>query len=151
SEITACLKLKDLPGTKAKDKIFWLGLAKILLTKSHTWRKRVDEDMGFPALAKFKNPEEKNLHTEYRQRLNQLITNLVDREDLRLALNDLFFLPEPHYEDQQWFILKALLQVLKIVSAQLRLSFQAHGQIDFIENAQAALMALGTDDNPTDL
>ena len=43
------------------------------------------------------------------------------------------------------------MQVLKIAAAQLRIVFQLHGKIDFIENAQAALASLGTEDHPTDL
>lgn len=151
SEITSCRHLTDLPGTEAGNKNMWVGLARLLLTKSFSWRKRVDEDIGFPALNKLKNPQEKNLHTEYRQQLNTLIAALQDHEALRLALTELFFLPDSRYQDSQWAILKALLHVLKIVAAQLRLTFQQHGQIDFIENAQAALLALGKEEYPTDL
>ena len=129
----------------------WQGIAQLLLTSTHTWRKRFDEKMGFPALASLKNPAEKAIHQEYLQRLATLIEQLSEHEDLRVALAELFYLPAPHYQAAQWKMLQALLQVLKIVSAQLRLTFQQHGAIDFIENAQAALIALGTEDNPTDL
>lgn len=151
SEIVACKDLKGLPLKDAKHKKEWMGIARLLLTKSFTWRKRVDAEIGFPALASLKNAQEKAIHQDYRQRLTTIITQLNDHEDLRLALAELFFLPEDKFDKTQWNILKALLEVLKIVAAQLRLTFQNHGHIDFIENSQAALAALGNDENPTDL
>ncbi len=151
SEILACLDLTGLPDSQPGHKCAWIGLAKLLLTKSFSWRKRVDEEIGFPALKSLKNPAELNLHNEYRQRLLMLIGKLSERDDLKQTLMDLFYLPEPHYSDEQWDILQSLLHVLKIVSAQLRVTFQQYGQIDFIENTQAALIALGDDDHPTDL
>lgn len=151
SDILSCLDITQLPGTSIIDRRAWLGLAKLLLTKSHTWRKRVDESIGFPALKNIKNSSEAALIAEYKQRHSHLITLLSEHEPLRLALAELFFLPNAHYNEAQWEILQSLLHVLKIVAAQLRLSFQQHGQIDFIENTQAALAALGNDDRPTDL
>jgi len=151
SDISACRDLHSLPGVKSTDKTAWLGLARLLLTKSFSWRKRVDEEIGFPSLTSLKNPQEKMLHQTYRQRLTALITQLADDENLRTSLEELFYLPDPCYQDSQWEILKALLYILKIVAAQLRVTFQQHGEIDFIENAQAALSALGSDDHPTDL
>ncbi len=144
-------QLSDLPDTSAEDKHLWLRLAELLLTSTHTWRKRFDEKMGFPALAGLKNASEKALHKEYRERLKNLIDSFNHRDDLHSALCELFSLPEPRYQPLQWEILQALLKVLKIVAAQLRIVFQQHGMIDFIENAQAALLALGNDEHPTDL
>ncbi len=40
---------------------------------------------------------------------------------------------------------------MRILIAQLKVTFQQHGKIDYIENAQAALIALGDDEHPTDL
>lgn len=151
SPILACRDLTSLPGTHYDDKQAWVGLATLLLTKSHDWRKRIDNEIGFPPQDFFKHPEEKLNSSQYKQRLLNLIIKLNDQDNLRIALQDLFYLPDPTYNDSQWQILRALLQLLKIVAAQLRLTFQQHGQIDFIENAQAALYALGTEDHPTDL
>jgi len=151
SEILTCKNFADLPLVNATDKSAWIGIANLLLTKSYTWRKRPDDEMGFPTLASLKTPQEKFVHNEYRAKLKTLITALSEREDLRIALEELFILPAPHYQESQWDILQSLLRVLKIVVAQLRVTFQQHGKIDFIENAQAALLALGNDEHPTDL
>jgi ATP-dependent exoDNAse (exonuclease V) beta subunit len=144
-------EINTLPSAKPDYLNAWLGLAKLLLTSTYTWRKRVDEKIGFPALTSLKNPDEKALHQSYRQRLNTIIESISADQALHKALVDIFFLPAAFYQDSQWQILQALLHVLKMVAAQLRVSFQQHGVIDFIENSQAALVALGTDDNPTDL
>ena len=151
SEILACRDIATLPGTQAQDKKLWLGIARLLLTNEGTWRKSLDKRSGFPAASSLKNPQEKKLAADYKQRILTLISDLHDYDDLRLVLSELEFLPDAHYQHDQWAILKSLLQVLKIVAAQLRVTFQQYGQIDFIENAQAALAALGNDEHPTDL
>jgi len=151
SPIRTCENLLELPETQAENKKTYLGLATLLLTKSFSWRKQLNEEIGFPALKTFKNPEEIALHKEYRQRFTTLLTTLIDHEDLRITLSELFYLPDPVYNDNQWEILQSLLHVLKIAAAQLRVIFQQTGQIDFIENTQGALIALGNDYNPTDL
>lgn len=149
SPLLACRNLMQLPGPRAQDQQAWLGLASLLLTKKFEWRKKVDAEIGFPALNSITT--EKQLHIEYRQKFAELITQLSVHEELQTALTELFFLPPPYYHDAQWEVLQALLQVLKIVTAQLRVVFQQHGQIDFIENALAALTALGSDEQPTHL
>ena len=150
-EIIYCRHLTELPGMNGKDVNAWMGLAKLLLTKGMNWRKRVDKDIGFPSLSSIKNPQLKKVHVEFRERYKWLIDQLSMNEPLRLALIQIFSLPKAFYEEDQWEILKALLYVLKIAVAQLHLVFKQYGQIDFIENAQAALTALGDEENITDL
>lgn len=149
--IQTCRSLEYLPGTDPKDKSAWLALSQLLLTNEGEWRKLLNVKNGFPAPSSFKNPNEKKIATEYKQRIQELIGNLSTNENLRLILAELSYLPDATYTDNQWEILKALLHVLKIVAAQLRITFQQHGKIDFIENAQAALVALGNENNHTDL
>lgn len=151
SDVYACLDLTSLPKPTAANKTAWLGLARLLLTKSFSWRKRPDAEIGFPTLKSIKNPSELQTHHDYRDRLTAIVTTLSENEPLRLALTELFHLPNLQYQDNQWDALQSLLHVLKIVAAQLRVTFQQHGQIDFIENAQAARTALGDNDSPTDL
>lgn len=151
SPIVNCLDLQDIPGSSATDKKYWLGIADLLLTKEGEWRKSVRVDQGFPAPSSFKNPEEKRIANDYKERITDLLNNLQDASELKSALVDLRHLPEHFYHDAQWQILQSLLSVLKILAAQLRVTFQQYGQIDFIQNAQAALEALGTQDNYTDL
>ncbi|HEY5636381.1 MAG TPA: UvrD-helicase domain-containing protein [Burkholderiales bacterium] len=73
------------------------------------------------------------------------------REDLRLALVEARDLPPAQYSDRQWEALAAIAALLPYAIAELRLAFEAAGQVDFTEVSQAALEALGTEDAPTDL
>lgn len=117
--------LNQLGSFDISSKNDWLIIAESLLTKQFTFRK--------------KGP------------LKKIIDELEENELVRAALEELHYLPDETYLSDQWNILKNLLQVLKLSAAQLHLIFQKYGQIDFIENAQAALVALGDEDHPTDL
>ena len=72
-------------------------------------------------------------------------------EPLRQALEALLRMPEERYTDDQWETLGAILQLLPLAAAQLKLVFAERGETDFTEIAQGAVRALGTADNPTDL
>jgi ATP-dependent exoDNAse (exonuclease V) beta subunit len=96
--------------------------AEALLTKKGEWRKR-------PAA-----PAE-----------------LVAIEGLEDALAALLSAPPERYSDAQWAALEAILALLNPALAQLRLLFAERGEVDFTEIAHGALVALGTEDAPTDL
>lgn len=149
--VTVCAELNELPGSTASEKKLWEAIAKVLLTNEGTWRKMHDNRIGFPAPSSTKNVAEKKLYADYKNRAGLLIESLQDNELLRQTLEELSTLPDEQYTETQWEILQSLLVVLKVLAAQLRLTFQQYGQIDFVENAQAALLALGTEDHPTDL
>lgn len=151
SLLTHCAELTELPGTTIPDKIYWLGISNLLLKKDLDWRKQFTIADGFPAPSSTKNPEEKQLFTHIKQRMLDLIEELRGHENFYLSLTELNNLPENHYQDTQWDTLDALHDVLRVVVAQLKLVFQQHGQIDYIENSQAAFHALGTEDDPTDI
>src|SRR4029077_9333 len=97
-------------------------LAKQLLTKDGTWRKR-----------------------------DALAQNLSDNEPLREALFALCNMPPAQYDDRQWEALEAILALLKPAVAQLKVLFGERGQADFTEFAHGALAALGSVDDPSDL
>lgn len=139
------------PRPHYDDLAIWQAMAECLLTKSEsTWRSRVDKSIGFPSLDGLSKAE-KAEHQAIRHAWKTLVDRLSENETLRSALIDVQALPQPHYTEQQWKVLQSLLNLLKLLSAQLTVTFRQHGQIDFIENAQAAISALGHDDAPTDL
>jgi ATP-dependent exoDNAse (exonuclease V) beta subunit len=76
---------------------------------------------------------------------------LSTNESLRVALAALLSLPPPGYSDAQWEALEAMLALLPVAAAQLKVVFAARGQADFTEFAQGAVRALGSPDAPTDL
>ncbi|HZN58257.1 MAG TPA: UvrD-helicase domain-containing protein, partial [Planctomycetota bacterium] len=97
-------------------------LAKQLLTKEGTWRKK-----------------------------DALAQKLSGNEPLREALFALCSMPPAKYDDRQWEALEAILALLKPAVAQLKVLFGERGQADFTEFAHGALAALGSADDPSDL
>ncbi len=100
----------------------WIAFANELLTKKGEWRKG-------PALAKV----------------------LAGDGEALEALRALQGLPPARYGDGPWEALGALVRVAEVAVANLKVAFASHGQADFVEIAQGALRALGTEDEPTDL
>src|SRR5688500_5899335 len=72
-------------------------------------------------------------------------------EPVRQALEALLRMPEERYTDEQWQTLGAILELLPLAAAHLKVVFAEHGETDFTEVAQAAVRALGTPEEPTDL
>ena len=76
---------------------------------------------------------------------------IVGNEPLRLALASLLKLPPEKYSEPQWAALEAMLALLPLAAAELKLVFAARGEADFTEVAQGAVRALGSVDDPSDL
>ncbi len=151
SPIKACEHAVDFPMAAHQNLNTWRALADLLLTKTEgKWRSRLDAKIGFPSLASLEKAEKKE-HEAVRNHLKNIIDALSDNERLRKALYQLMQCPDASYSTKQWSVIQAILNILKLACAQLTVTFRQHGVIDFIENAQAALLALGTDDAPTDL
>ena len=142
SGIVACAALTGVPGSSAADLAAWRGIAEFLLTKDNkgVWRRKLDKNQGTP-------PEEAAL----KARGIELLRRLEGADALRAALAWVRKLPEPRYSDEQWRALEALLRLLPLATAQLRLVFAERGEVDFAEISSAALHALGKPEAPTDL
>jgi len=97
-------------------------LAEKLLTQKRTWRKRDKQAQQHEG-----------------------------NEPLRLALSALLDLPPATYTEPQWEALEAILALLPLAAAQLKILFAERGEADFTEIAQGAVRALGMEDEPTDL
>jgi ATP-dependent helicase/nuclease subunit A len=76
---------------------------------------------------------------------------LAGNEPLRLALCKLLAVPPAEYTDYQWEVLEAMMKLLPLAAAHLKVLFGERREADFTEVAQGALRALGTPDAPTDL
>jgi ATP-dependent exoDNAse (exonuclease V) beta subunit len=87
---------------------------------------------------------------EWRKRSKEA-QSLEGNEPLRQALAALQKLPPEDYSVAQWEALEAMLALLPVAAAQLKLVFAARGECDFTEIAQGAVRALGTPEEPTDL
>lgn len=131
-----------LPGVAVEDRNAWLILHELLFTRDHGWRRRFDKNTGFPP-----TPEGRLM----KQRMQELVAVLSGQDELYQAFCALRHTPEPRYPDSQWETLAALHRILPPALAMLRMVFQQTGQIDYTENALAALTALGEEEAPTDL
>ena len=99
----------------------------------------MNKSIGFPAGGRAKD------------RFERLLARLRLNEPLKAALDGLRHLPDAGYSEAQWEVLDALFTVLPHAVAELRVIFGERGVVDFTEISGAALLALGTPENPTDL
>lgn len=130
----------------------WQTLASMLLTKEGGWRKSFNKNQGFPAPSSERNPETKKILKENKARVCALIEeSLTSQEVFREAFHRTLDLPVPYYTDAQWDTLSALITVLPVAAAHLKLVFSHHRKVDFSEVSQSALLALGESDQPTNL
>lgn len=125
-------QLVDLPA--------WQGLATLLLTGGGDIRSTAPSDLGISS------PEAKNAF----KAVKPLLKDLKDAGHSAL-LERALALPQPTYEAAETQLLQDLIDVLKVASAQLWVHFQAAREVDFIDMAQRALLALGDELAPTDL
>ena len=87
----------------------------------------------------------------WRKRPKPAPADIVGNEPLRQALFALLSLPPERYEGTQWGALEAMLALLPLAAAELKLVFAARGEADFTEVAQGAVRALGSFEDPSDL
>jgi ATP-dependent helicase/nuclease subunit A len=129
---------RGFPAPVAGELPRWEAMAELLLTRTGTWRKKVDRNTGFPPEA-----------AAAKARMNELLEALSECAD-PAGLHRVRTLPAPAYDDACWTILEHLLAILPVCAAALDVAFAARGESDYVGIAQAALEALG-DDVPTDL
>jgi ATP-dependent exoDNAse (exonuclease V) beta subunit len=139
SPLCACAGLHTFPSAEVAALPAWKGLAEMLLTKTGSWRSAVDVRIGF-------EPK-----SDEKTRLLDLLVQLGSEESLCLSLQSARMLPEPKFEDGQWQMLDALLNLLPLSVAELKVLFAERGEVDYAEVALSALSALGKTDTPTDL
>ena len=120
----------------------WAQLAGLLLTDKDQWRKTLTKNQGFPA----GKPAQ-----SWKARALALFEALGPHEAFRAALADMRGLPPEQYSEEQWRVLGAITRLLPLAAGQLKLAFQARGQVDFAEVAQRAVFALGGMGEPSDL
>ncbi|MDH3689340.1 MAG: UvrD-helicase domain-containing protein [Gammaproteobacteria bacterium] len=144
TKIALCRGLTTLPSADASDLQRWQGLAELLLTQKNLWRLSVDLRTGFPA-----NKDPKSV--EMKTRMRKLLSELAGEHRLLECLTLVRKLPDPRFDDSQWRVLSALIELLPLAVAELRMSFQRAGQVDFLEVAQRAVESLGQPERPTDL
>lgn len=133
------------PGSDTSDIEQWRALREMMLTKDGRWRARPNKNQGFPAAA---------TGAEAAARLEQvkeLLADLAGVEGADQALHAVALLPQIEPGQTSWRLVVHLSHLLPLLAAQLLLVFRRRGAVDHTQVAQAALAALGDDEDPTDL
>jgi ATP-dependent exoDNAse (exonuclease V) beta subunit len=120
----------------------WQALATLLLTGTGTLRKSLTKNIGFPADKAVKGQKEA---------MGELLADLAAVAELEVGLGQLGSLPYPELSDAEWATVECFSRLLRLAAGQLWLTFQEAGEVDFIEIAARAGLALGDDEAPTDL
>ncbi len=120
----------------------WQAVATLLMTGTGTIRKTVDKRIGFPADKEF---------ADQKKAMLELLAELRGVAGLEEALAMLVKLPCPELSEAEWATVECFSRLLRLAAGQLWLAFQEAGEVDFIEIAARAGLALGDDDAPTDL
>ncbi|MCE2896756.1 MAG: UvrD-helicase domain-containing protein [Betaproteobacteria bacterium] len=141
------------PGATLDDRAAWECLAQLALTKEGAVRADggVNAKIGFPAPSTTKDKAEKARRAALKADLAALLAELRELPAFTRRLHAVRGLPPPSYPDAHWAVVEALVSALPVAAAQLELVFGARGQVDFTQVSQAALRALGSDEDPTDL
>ena len=137
----ARLALSRWPYAVAVDSLgCWQAFANLLLTGGGTWRKQVDVRQGFPR-------EDKVAKAAFLG----LLAHLGAVDGLERALGAVQRLPPARYGPESARVLEALHTVLLAAAARLVTVFAERSRVDFSAIAQAALAALGSPEEPSEL
>jgi len=127
-------RIDDLPA--------WRALAGVLLTGKGEFRRSVTRNDGFPAGSDGK---------PYKDAIVAVLAGLAGDDTLATALARTATLPAAILSDSEWLTVTVFARLLQLAAGQLWLAFQEAGEVDFIEIAARAGLALGDDEAPTDL
>jgi ATP-dependent exoDNAse (exonuclease V) beta subunit len=140
-----------LPGTTSAHTALWKSLRAFLLNGKGQWRRSLGAKLGFLPEKATPDKLEKLLRKRDKTHMKAILAGLSELEGLRRLLLDVQALPPTRYSDAQWQTLSALLRVSKVAAGELRLVFKAFARADFVEVAQRAELALGSEEQPTEI
>ncbi|MBA2657896.1 MAG: UvrD-helicase domain-containing protein [Tatlockia sp.] len=122
------------------------GLAALVLTSDDKLRKSFDHHVGLK-----RGACEDSVYNKLKAQSKELLASLALEPDFLNALIAIKNLPDPHYDPDQWQVLQALFHLLPFLVGHLQLVFSEQNEVDFSAISQQALIALGDEDQPTDL
>ena len=134
----------DLIAPSASHLSMWKALANLLLVKRDgepALRKTADARIGLAS-----GVPERDAFLRWIQAFSE--DDLPDWAERLYAIKSV---PEPEFTPQQLAILQSQLECLKIAAAQLIVCFRESAEVDFIEIAQRADLALGRAEDPSEL
>ncbi|MCR9104681.1 MAG: UvrD-helicase domain-containing protein [Gammaproteobacteria bacterium] len=131
------------PPAEASALPHWRLLRRMLLTQDGQWLKAINKNNGFPA--------GKGEASARKAELKELIDSLRTDSELANQLQRIDTLPDIAPGQESWQLVLHLSRLLPILGAQLLLVFERRGSVDHSQVAESALLALGEDDQPTEL
>lgn len=138
--------LRDWHNFEQLDRQIAASLASLLLTSDDKLRKNFDYHVGLK-----RGACEDYLYESLKASSKALLANLDAKSDFLKALLKVKDLPAPRYDSEQWQVLQALFTLLPLLVGHLHLVFSEQNEVDFSAISQQALLALGDDEQPTDL
>lgn len=147
TDLSCLCGLKSLPGTSPEELRAWQQLSHLLLSQTG-WRKQLNKNIGFVSP---KDKSEKHIADGKKTAFKELLGRLSDIDGLEEELRLLRLLPELDANKSLEAMLLSLSYLMVVIAAELKLVFRRLGASDFIEVSQAALQALGNDEQPTDI
>ncbi len=142
----------EWPAANSLHLSVWRGLADLLLNKDGDVRSMVSVKQGFLAVSNIKDPEQKKIANQLKTRMHYLLKHLKEHDQIFLSkLQQIMVLPDLQYNTENWEMLDSLFCLLPELVAHLMLVFEEYQAVDFTQIAIAALDAMGTDTDPTNL
>ena len=138
--------LRHLTSLSSLDRTLISQVAKVILTSQNTLRKAFDHHVGLKR-GECSNED----YNELKSQSKDLLSELEALPDFVNALLRVKNLPPPQYNHEQWEVLQALFSLLPLLAAHLQVVFSEQNEVDFTAVSEQALLALGEDENPTDL
>lgn len=138
--------LSDWQSFEQLDRHIAASLAALVLTSDDKLRKSFDHHVGLK-----RGACDNKLYDNLKAASKELLAKLDTNPDFLEALIKVKNLPAPHYDPEQWQVLQALFTLLPLLVGHLHLVFNEHNEVDFSAISQQALLALGDDEQPTDL
>ena len=149
--------LNCLPKTDIEALPVWLFLLSFLLKKQTSdapdtaeWLRQVNKNHGFPTKIGG-SKESQTACKAYKCKRDAVVETLQRDPDVLQQLAFIRLLPTAGEGDEQWAFITSLCHVLRALNAELLLAFTRHRVVDYIQTGAAANLALGTEDEPTDL
>ena len=146
---------KLLPASDTEALPAWLFLLNFLLKKQKgdapdtaEWLSRVNKPTAFHEIDGSK--ESQTACRAYKNQRDALVETL-QRHPGVLQARLIRLLPAAGEETKQWAFLTSLCHVLRALNAELLLAFTRYRVVDFTQAGAAANLALGAEDEPTDL
>ncbi len=145
--------LKTLPGTELGQLQLWNLMLSFLMTQdinTPKWLIAAQAKHGFPAKT-VGDAEFKAINAEYKEQRLQLIDKFSVSPEILESLNYIRLLPSPDIDKDQWNFLTSILSLLHHLSAELYIAMQQLGVVDYTQISNSAMLALGEENNPTDI